>query len=389
MQAELAQPAQVPEGFRRLHNNAAANPLREHLVMLDALQLAVRRDIRRTLLRQGANALAELGAARRGDICVIAGNGPSLNSTDWDRLDGLDILASNYAADHPELASRITILSVVNPWVVSQRPEAFEASEMRVALPYYLTYWLTDTSACIPVDAHGGFSPALASDKPFSTRSTVSYFNLQLAFVLGYRRVLLIGFDHRYEQPANAAEGDLLHAGPLDRNHFDSRYFAGKVWQAADVSRMEVAYATADIHYQRNGCSIINCTPESHLHLFPKLGIGQALALEPPAIVEQPAPPSPAARLVQRLRSPCSRIVQLAATLIALPAAAAGAALAGSGVAALLLSIVGFISAFTGVLLLNASVNVHRQQTEDDWAEIFASLRRAKGSAQGFEHHHP
>ncbi len=387
MTPDLPRPARPREGFRAL-DNGTINPLSEHLVSAGGVQLAVRGGVRRALLAQGAAALAELAASRRNDTCVIAGNGPSLNAVDWDRLDGLDILASNYACDHEELAPRVTVLSVVNPWVVSQRPAAFEPPTPRVALPFYLAYWLSDTSACIPVEAHGGFQPALAPGAPFSTRSTVSYFNLQLALVLGYRRVLLIGFDHRYEQPSMAAEGDLLQAGPHDSNHFDGGYFAGKVWQAADVSRMEVAYATADIHYQRKGCSIINCSPESKLLLFPQLALQDALALDPPAAAPQPEPLSPMALLAQRMRSHGSRLVHLAATLIALPAAVAGLALGGNGAAALLLGFLLFASTFAGVLLLNASVNVHRQQTEDDWAEIIASLRRAKGSAQGLEHHH-
>ncbi len=375
---QLPLPDNEPDGFRVLHAQRL-NPLTEFIVDLGVTTLAAQRRHVRALTRAAQERLATLADERSSSTCVIAGNGPSLNDVDWDQLDGTDTFASNYAADHPELKRRIRVLSVVNPWVISQRPTAFFDQSFAVALPYYLAYWLPTGKADIAVNAHGGFHPALDLSQPFSTRSTVSYFNLQLAYLLGYRKVLLVGFDHRYEQPHLAPEGAPIRAGASDPNHFTEGYFADKVWQAADLSRMEVAYAPADIHYQRTGAKVLNCTPGSALDIFPKTSVAAALAepLTPPKETQPAGISRSIAVLAQRLNSPRSKPVTIVALLIALAVGTANGSTLGFAV-----GIISFIAAAAGVFLLNGSVNARHQQIQDDSAEIIASLHRASENSQ-------
>ncbi len=385
----LPRPETPPTGFRTLEHRGA-NPLRERIEPLEGLTLAIQHSQRKALINRGLNRLSELAQNRASDTCVVAGNGPSLNQVEWDRLDGIDVLAANYGEDHPELAPRITILSVVNPWVVSQRPEPFHDRSFAVAIPYYLAYWLPEGAADVAVAAHGHFTPALRIGDPLSTRSTVSYFNLQLALCLGYRKVIMVGFDHQYVQPAAANEGDHLQEGQQDPNHFSTGYFAGKTWQAADPQRMEIAYATASVHSQRRGNVILNCTSGSRLAVFPRLPLDEALRLTPPArATENEAKGSRISNLWQYVSAPRTAAASAGATLAALAAGVLGLAAGDTTISAAVLAVCSAAMTFVSVIMLNGSVTVLRQQAEDDWAEIMACLNRAKGHAPSLEHERP
>ncbi len=381
MTRELTAPAIPPAGFRILgQQDAPLNPLTEQRAELEHIALALRRTRVRQLIDHGLTRLRTMAQQRRGETCVIAGNGPSLNAVDWDLLDGLDVLGANYAADHPELAKRLTLLSVVNPWVISQRPEAFTAQPFEVALPIHLALWLPEGDQAITLPAHGGYAPAKSAGEPLSTRSTVSYFNLQLATLLGYKKVLMIGFDHRYTQPDNAVEGTLLHNEEADPNHFDDSYFAGRTWQAADTARMELTYAIADVHGQRNGMQIINCTPGSALHVFAHVPLREAVAtytdsLAPSASSTQTGKRERIAWWVGALSHRKPAAVWITALLIALPSALSIAQFSWLGALAAAASCIG------GVLLLHAWTAKQQVQQGEDWMQINASLNQARARA--------
>ena len=49
-----------------------------------------------------------------------------------------------------------------------------------------------------------------------SWRHTVTFFNLHLAYGLGYKNVLLTGFDHSYIQPKGVVEQELIKSDEND-----------------------------------------------------------------------------------------------------------------------------------------------------------------------------
>ncbi len=208
---------------------------------------------------------------------MIAGNGPSLNQVDWDSFKGVDIFASNYGHLHEGLRDHMTYLSVVNPWVVSQDQESFDRFGGWLFLPFYLSYWIGAKNRHLLLDTHFGYQGAKGPSDRFSTRSSVSYFNMQLALCLGYRKVILVGFDHNYQQPERAVEGDLLKCEVGDPNHFSEEYFRGKIWQAADTRRMEFAYSLAKDDFRRHQVEIVNCGLDSKLEVFEKQPLATAL----------------------------------------------------------------------------------------------------------------
>src|SRR4029077_1746541 len=69
---------------------------------------------------------------------------------------------------------------------------------------------------------------------------SVTIINLQLAYWMGFRRVVLIGMDFSYSIPDDAERaGIIITSRSDDPNHFDPRYFgAGKTWKDPQLDRV-------------------------------------------------------------------------------------------------------------------------------------------------------
>ncbi len=194
-----------------------------------------------------SDALVEkLRAERRGDTCAIIGNGPSLKLADLDDLSGVDTFVTNYAYLDKTLAKIARYLCVTNYLVAEQEPARFNLVDRQLKFfPYWLAYCLTPTANTCYLRSVGVPEFSVDFRKNVSWRSTVSFFAMQIAYSIGYRKVLLTGFDHSYVQP-KSVEGDLINQTEDDPNHFDPTYFKGKVWQAADTDNMEAMYKLAE-----------------------------------------------------------------------------------------------------------------------------------------------
>lgn len=224
-----------------------------------------------------------LRAERRSETAVIVGNGPSLNRTDLSLLDGVDTFVSNYAFLKPELMGRATCLAVVNNLVAEQGAARFNMLRGPTKVfPYWLGYCLSeDDSTCfVPSVGHAAFSTDISQN--ISWRHTVSFFLMQLAYGLGYRRVALIGFDHSYAQDAALREGEVVRQQADDANHFDPAYFRGKQWHAADTDNMEAMYRLARAAYEADGREIVNATAGGRLEVFGRRDLAGFLGVSAP-----------------------------------------------------------------------------------------------------------
>jgi hypothetical protein len=76
---------------------------------------------------------------------------------------------------------------------------------------------------------------------------SVTIINLQLAYWMGFSRVVLIGMDFSYTIPDDVdREGDLITSNSDDVNHFHPDYFGkGKSWKDPKLDRVLVNYRLA------------------------------------------------------------------------------------------------------------------------------------------------
>ena len=236
----------------------------------------------RARLDLGRARLARMTDLRRADVAVLVGNGPSLALTDLRCLEGADVFVSNYALRHPGLARLARGVAVSNHFVAAQATQLFhplfhEKPLWRV-LPVWLGGEITDDPMTIWLDAQGG-DLFLSRDpaRRIAWHATVSYLWMQVLLAQGYRRLVLVGFDHGYRQPAGLREGAVIVQQGDDANHFDPGYFRGLRWQAADVDHMAAAYRLVRARAETLGVEIVNCTEGGALEVFARGALAQVM----------------------------------------------------------------------------------------------------------------
>ena len=247
-------------------------------------------------LAQARRRFAAFSDGRGSDTAILVGNGPSLNKIDFNDLKGQDVYLSNYAINNPGLAACARGVAVTNYLVAEQEPYRFQLGKVWKFQPLWLANTLPSTPHSILLNALGGelfFSTDVT--QKVAWHSTVTYFWLQILYAAGYRKVVMIGFDHSYTQKAGAKEGDLIAQKEDDANHFDANYFKGKTWQAADSGKMEETYVKSKAVYEADGREIVNATVGGKLEVFRRADLRDELA--PPRrfgrLTGAPAPATP------------------------------------------------------------------------------------------------
>lgn len=216
----------------------------------------------------------------QGERCVLLANGPSLNNTDFSAIRkeiafGLNkiFLGLRRFGIYPRY------YMAVNPHVIAQSVAQIKALTCVKFLCAKAALGLIDQDA---LTAH------LATDRPAGSFSkdiiqginqgyTVTYAALQVAYFLGFRKVVLVGLDHRY---AFAGEPNDTHVmqGP-DPNHFDGAYFAsGQAWQNPDLEQSAASYRLARQTFEADGRSIVDATVDGACTVFEKMSLQEALA---------------------------------------------------------------------------------------------------------------
>ena len=100
--------------------------------------------------------------------------------------------------------------------------------------------------------------------------STVTYVAMQIAYYLGFQKVILTGIDHSFTTKGKphtvvVSKGD-------DPNHFDPRYFGkGFYWQLPDLETSETAYRMAKYQFEIANRDIVDATINGKLQVFPKV----------------------------------------------------------------------------------------------------------------------
>lgn len=244
-------------------------------------RFAYQKSIVSTQTQRTRDYLDTLSRDRQSDTCIIIGNGPSLNHTKLEYLDNVEsVFGANYAYIHKELEERINYLSIVNYLVAEQGSHDFNlVSNAKVFIPFWLMYCINPRNNVYFFNSVGKPEFSKNANENVSWRSTVTFFQMQIAYHIGYKRVLLVGFDHNYPHQPDLKEGEVIDQKDDDHNHFDPAYFRGKKWQAADVGLMEEMYKLAKHAYEEDGREIINCTVGGKLDLFRRSDLKSELSI--------------------------------------------------------------------------------------------------------------
>jgi len=191
--------------------------------------------------------------------CFVLGNGPSLASIDNSYLDKLPTFGSNRIF----LKYTPKFYACVNPTEATKYPKEIE--ELRSVK--YVTD-AVDIPGCTPLHSTSlvrfSTNPLWAVNEGWS----VSYVLLQLAYFYGFKRVYLLGMDHRYNYTGSPNE-EVSWTGQ-DSNHFSKEYvLPGDRWNCPDLERSTYFFKVAKEVYEADRREIINLTEGSALDVFP------------------------------------------------------------------------------------------------------------------------
>lgn len=220
-----------------------------------------------------------------GQVGVIVANGPSLNDIDIDKLRQFVTIGMNriyLLRDRSDFKPNYYCLED-HMVAEDNAAEISSLEDMPMFIPKDLSYCIKNNNRILYTNLirrYNGAKQASGFSTDFSQKAywggTVTYFALQLAYYLGFKKVYIVGLDHSYARPEYAKGKNKVTSQGEDVNHFDPRYFGkGKRWHAPDnlVDRMEISYRKAREVYEKSGKTIINATPKSKLNenVLPKM----------------------------------------------------------------------------------------------------------------------
>lgn len=228
--------------------------------------------------RESIRRLAGLKDIHKGQRAFIIGNGPSLKQTDLGKLKGEFTFGLNRIyLMFPELGFETTYLVSVNDLVIEQCAAEIVALPMPKFLSWrsrrFFTGQFPDSQFTnLPTFLHTTYdNPVFARNARFRIweSATVTNVALQLAFHMGFEKVILIGVDHNFTSRGQAnttvvSDGD-------DPNHFSPGYFGkGFRWQLPDLETSEIGYRMARQAYEQAGRQVLDATVGGKLTIFPK-----------------------------------------------------------------------------------------------------------------------
>lgn len=206
----------------------------------------------------------------RGKRCFIIGNGPSLKKTN------LALLKNEYTFGlnriyllFKEIGFETSFYVCINNLVISQIYK--DINKLRI--PKLLS---TNSKKIIDYDKHTVLLRSVSSQPfPFDPTqgvwegATVTYVAMQIAYYLGFTKVILLGVDHNFITKGEphkivSLKGD-------DQNHFSPDYFKGFKWQLPDLKTSELAYRIADYVFKEDDREIVDATVGGKLDIFPKV----------------------------------------------------------------------------------------------------------------------
>jgi hypothetical protein len=241
------------------------------------MQSLAQQDGHQATVRAMAKRLGRFENKHAGERLVLVCNGPSLNQSNLSLLRGEHVMGMNkiyFGLRRFSLALRYYI--AVNPLVISQSASHIAELCCIKFLPFRNVVGCPSPNALtyhFPLRAVQGFYKNLRLG--IDEGPTVTYAALQVAFFLGFKKVVIVGMDHRYTFEGNPNEVTVM-AGS-DPNHFDEKYFCHQQWNNPDLPASEKAYERARQVFEDNGREIVDCTVDGACPVFRKMALEEVL----------------------------------------------------------------------------------------------------------------
>ena len=222
--------------------------------------------------RESIRKLAALKDSHKGQRCFVVGNGPSLKNMDLSKLQGEFTFGFNrifLAA--AELGFTPSCIVSINDLVIEQSVPELQALKMPKFFAWRARKWLkmdADTHFIYTSYTGPGFSKDVTGR--VWEGATVTNVALQLAYHMGFAKVILIGVDHNFA--SQGTPNTTITSSGEDPNHFSGAYFGkGFRWQLPDLETSERGYRNARLAFEADGRQAVDATVGGKLTIFPKV----------------------------------------------------------------------------------------------------------------------
>jgi GT2 family glycosyltransferase len=220
-----------------------------------------------------------------GRECVLLCNGPSLRDVDFSKLQSRYLIGLNKIYLGTDLIGREPdMLVCVNKKVLEQSVDKFkEMTSLKllgsragmVVEPGPRTFYFNSSDPKAPRFSHDIV-------KNIHEGWTVTHAALQVAFYVGFRKVIIVGMDHHFPDAAGKPN-EAQNMEVADRNHFSPNYFGfGQKWDLPDLENSEISYRAARAAYQADNRLIIDATEAGHCRIFERMTLADALKMSIP-----------------------------------------------------------------------------------------------------------
>lgn len=229
----------------------------------------------------------------KGERCFVVGNGPSLNEIDMTKLKSEITFGSNRVfLGYKKWGFNFTYWGMEDRLQVEGYHDEYEIgvpAETPKFVPFdYVTFSKMPNTTYMPLlYGNGRTFPGGLRFPAFSNRPdclfhgfTITFSLIQLAALMGFSEIYLIGTDHNYglgaKKLATTMSGDDGGTWSADdagvATHFDSSYTTGdKQFVKPRPVNAELAYACARQWYDMRDLTIKNATPGSHLDVYERV----------------------------------------------------------------------------------------------------------------------
>ena len=218
--------------------------------------------------------LLKLRDQYRGQQCVIIGNGPSLRKTNMPLLKGRHTFGMNRIyLGLEDFGFTPSFYVCVNNLVLEQCWDEIVRLPMLKFLSSRCGTRDSGQEDLIYLRTNSTQEMLLYfSGNPFAgiwEGHTVTYVAMQLAFWMGFQKVMLVGVDHSFATKGEPNKEIVSQEG--DPNHFSPKYFdKGFRWHLPDLEGSETAYHMARYAFGKAGREIVDCTVGGQLQVFRK-----------------------------------------------------------------------------------------------------------------------
>ncbi len=210
-----------------------------------------------------------------GKRCFIVANGPSLLKTNLDLLKNEYTFGMNRIYLNFERSSfRPTYHVTVNELILEQWPD--EISQLK--MPKFLnwnrrSYYGEPDSRTIFIKSKMTINDSFQYDltRPLVVGATVTFVALQLAYYMGFQKVIMIGLDHSYAEKGIPSKTE-TRSPELDESHFHAQYFPkGFKWQLPDLLRSEIEFGISRKAFEADGREVLDATIGGKCQIFRKI----------------------------------------------------------------------------------------------------------------------